>query len=98
MLALQHLLYDVTTVTPEGRARWRKISKACKNYGVRVQFSVFECSLGDKEWLLLKSRLLSVKSLEKDSLRFAMLCAADTEKIEHHGVREPIDPDGPLVV
>lgn len=89
--------YDVAT-TPEGRARWRKVAKACKNYGVRVQFSVFECSLGDREWLKLKTRLLEVMKPDEDSLRFYMICEADAAKIEHHGVREPIDPDGPLVV
>ncbi|MBV8610741.1 MAG: CRISPR-associated endonuclease Cas2, partial [Singulisphaera sp.] len=35
--------YDVSTTTPEGRRRLRKVAIACKNYGQRVQKSVFEC-------------------------------------------------------
>jgi CRISPR-associated protein Cas2 len=34
--------YDVSTTSPAGRKRLRKIAKACVNFGRRVQFSVFE--------------------------------------------------------
>lgn len=89
--------YDVATTTPEGRARWRKVCRACKSFGVRVQLSVFECSLGDREWVLLRKRLLEVFKESEDSLRIYKLCEEDAAKTEHHGVREPIDPDGPLI-
>ena len=52
--------YDVSTTDSGGPGRLRKVAKACKSYGVRVQYSVFECSLTDKEWLLLKPVLLGV--------------------------------------
>lgn len=35
--------YDVKTSDPEGTKRLRRVAKACKDYGQRVQFSVFEC-------------------------------------------------------
>ena len=35
--------YDVNTETAEGRRRLRTVAKICKNYGTRVQNSVFEC-------------------------------------------------------
>jgi CRISPR-associated protein Cas2 len=90
--------YDVATTDPAGRARLRKVAKTCKSYGVRVQYSVFECSLGEREWLLLKKRLLDLYDPAQDSLRFYLLGEHPAEKTEHHGVRVPLDPDGLLLV
>lgn len=35
------ITYDVSTETPQGRKRLRKVAKECVNYGKRVQNSVF---------------------------------------------------------
>ena len=48
------ICYDVSTVTPEGRRRLRKVAQICKDYGQRVQQSVFECDIGEIQWALLK--------------------------------------------
>ena len=40
---LMLITYDVNTQTAAGKKRLRKVSKACQNYGQRVQNSVFEC-------------------------------------------------------
>lgn len=90
--------YDIETITPSGRARLRKVAKLCKSYGVRVQYSVFECSLGPRELVELRSKLLDVIDPTRDSLRIWYVADDDARKTEHHGVREPIDPDGPLIV
>ncbi len=90
--------YDVETVTKEGRARLRKVAKACKSFGVRVQLSIFECSLGARELVLLRAGLLAIIDTNKDSLRIWYLSEDDAKKTEHHGIREPLDPDGPLIV
>ena len=90
--------YDVATTDPGGPARLRKVARACKSYGVRVQYSVFECSLTEKEWLLLRNKLLSIIDLSLDSVRVYFLGEDDAKKTEHHGVRKPLDPDGPLIV
>ena len=90
--------YDVSTLTKEGRARLRKVAQTCKSFGVRVQWSVFECSVGDREWVRLRSQLLSIIEPDEDSLRFYFLSVDAAEKTEHHGVREPLDLDGPLLV
>lgn len=34
--------YDVRTSTPDGTRRLRRVAKACRDYGQRVQFSAFE--------------------------------------------------------
>jgi CRISPR-associated protein Cas2 len=92
------ITYDVSTLTKEGRRRLRKMAHACKGYGVRVQWSVFECSIGEREWVYLRNELLEILEPAEDSLRFYFLSADTAQKTEHHGVREPLDLDGPLVV
>src|SRR5438034_340389 len=60
--------YDVATRDAAGRSRLRRIAKTCKGFGVRVQYSVFECSVGDREWVLFRDALLRVMDPELDSL------------------------------
>lgn len=95
-----HLLicYDVATTTKEGRRRLRQVARACLNYGQRVQWSVFECVLGEKEWAHLRHRLLKVLEPEEDCMRFYFLCQQDVGKIEHHGLKRHRDFHEPLIV
>lgn len=90
--------YDVSNQDSAGARRLRRIAEACKNYGVRVQYSVFECRLEAKDWVVLKDKLLSEYDAQRDSLRFYYVSSDDAQRIEHHGVRRPLDPTGPLVV
>jgi CRISPR-associated protein Cas2 len=90
--------YDVATTDSAGRSRLRRVAKACKSYGVRVQYSIFECSVTEREIVILRANLLSLIKVEDDSLRFYFISEDDAQKTEHHGVRQPIDPDGPLIV
>jgi CRISPR-associated protein Cas2 len=52
--------YDVETTTKEGKSRLRRVAKACKGYGVRAQYSVFECSVGPVELVSLRAALLKI--------------------------------------
>lgn len=52
--------YDVETVTPKGRHRLQMVAKACKNYGQRVQNSVFECVVDYTQYTQLKIELRSL--------------------------------------
>lgn len=90
--------YDVQTTDAAGRRRLRRVAKACQNYGTRVQWSVFECSVGDKEMLKLRASLLDIINPNADSLRIYRLGDDDAQRTEHHGVRQPLDLDGPLVL
>ena len=73
--------YDVNTKTPEGRRRLRRVARACKDFGQRVQFSVFECEIDPA----------------RDSLRFYRLGAEGRRRVEHVGAASPLDLEGPLV-
>ena len=90
--------YDVATVEKAGQRRLRRVAQACEDYGTRVQKSVFECQVGQKEWVLLRDRLLTEIKVEEDSLRFYFLDETAKMKIEHHGVDKPIDLSEPLIL
>jgi CRISPR-associated protein Cas2 len=90
--------YDVCTVQPAGRRRLRRVAQACQDYGTRVQKSVFECQVGQKEWAQLRDRLLKEMEVREDSLRFYYLDETAAGRTEHHGVNEPLDLAEPLIV
>lgn len=90
--------YDVATGDKAGTRRLRRVAQACEDYGVRVQKSVFECQVGQTEWVQLRSRLLREIDAAKDSLRFYFLDEKAVQKTEHHGVNKPIDLTEPLVL
>ena len=88
--------YDVCTLQPEGRKRLRQICQACKDYGQRVQKSLFEVQLEQRHWVELQSRLLKILVVNEDSVRFYFL--DEDTVVEHHGQGKPYDLDGPLIV
>jgi len=90
--------YDVSTVAEGGQRRLRKVAKICKDYGQRVQFSVFECSVDPAQWTRLRDKLIKEIAPEEDSLRFYFLGANWKRRVEHVGVKKALDPDEPLVV
>ena len=90
--------YDVDTTTKEGRGRLRKVGRACLDFGQRVQFSVFECTVSEEQWVQLRERLLGLIDAKMDSLRFYNLGEEWARRIEHHGIKGTMDPQGVLVV
>lgn len=92
------ITYDVSTAEKAGQRRLRRVARACEDYGTRVQKSVFECRVGQKEWAILRDRLLREMKEDEDSLRFYYLDEKAVQRIEHHGVGKPIDLTEPLVL
>jgi CRISPR-associated protein Cas2 len=90
--------YDVATVEKAGQRRLRRVARACEDYGTRVQKSVFECQVGQKEWVQLRQRLLCEIKADADSLRFYFLDEKAVLRTEHHGVGKPVDLTEPLVL
>jgi CRISPR-associated protein Cas2 len=90
--------YDVSTIENAGRKRLRRVARACADYGTRVQKSVFECQVGQKEWVTLRDRLLREMKEDEDSLRFYFLDEKAAARTEHHGVAEPVDLSEPLLL
>ena len=89
--------YDVATTDPGGQRRLNRVAKACKDYGQRVQYSVFECIVDPAQWAVLKDRLVGEINQEKDSLRFYYLGSNWRHRVEHVGAKEGIDQEGILM-
>lgn len=92
------ITYDVNTENNAGKTRLRKVAKQCVNYGQRVQNSVFECMLDVGQSKMLKSILLNLIDLEKDSLRFYYLGNNYSNKVEHYGAKKTIEQEGVLMI
>ncbi len=90
--------YDVSTVTPAGRKRLNKVAKACKDYGIRAQKSIFECEIDPAQWAHLKNKLLGIINETEDSLRFYYLGSSWERRVEHHGANPPPDMKGLLLL
>ena len=90
--------YDVSTVAPKGQRRLRRVAKTCKDYGQRVQFSVFECDIDPAQWAALRQKLIDEIDPEVDSLRFYFLGSNWRRRVEQVGMKKSYDPDGPLIV
>ena len=88
---LMLITYDISLEDSNGKARLRRVSKHCLDYGVRVQYSVFECDVTPDQWVILKAKLLETYQAETDSLRFYHLGSKWRHKVEHHGAKVAVD-------
>ena len=92
------ITYDVKTSEKGGTRRLRRVAKACKDFGQRVQYSVFECILDPAQWTMLRKRLIDEINPEADSLRFYFLGSNWKHRVEHIGAKKSIDQEGPLII
>ncbi|UTH74264.1 CRISPR-associated endonuclease Cas2 [Chromobacterium sp. IIBBL 290-4] len=90
--------YDVRTQDKDGAARLRKVAKACRDFGQRAQYSVFEIELEPAQWVLLRDKLCSLIDPKQDSLRFYYLGNNWKQRVEHVGAKPVLDLQGPLVL
>ncbi|MBI5590863.1 MAG: CRISPR-associated endonuclease Cas2 [Deltaproteobacteria bacterium] len=90
--------YDVATTDDGGQRRLRRVAKMCKNYGQRVQYSVFECLVDPAQWTLLRKKLEDQIDPAKDSLRYYFLGANWQKRVEHVGAKPTFNQEGPLIV
>jgi len=90
--------YDVSTETPQGRRRLRRVAKACEAVGQRVQKSVFECHINRMQYEEFEQKLLDEIDLLEDCLRFYRLTEPSDQFVKEYGKFKALDFDGPLVV
>ena len=90
--------YDVSTVNTAGKRRLRHIAKACQNWGIRVQNSVFECNVNPAQWVQLKAELEKIFNPTTDSLRYYNLGNHYAAKIEHVGAKPAFDVEQPILI
>ena len=92
------VVYDVQTTTPKGKHRLRRVAQLCKNYGQRVQFSVFECRVSQAQMESLEADSLDILDITKDSLRIYILYQGRERSLHAHGVDRYRDFDKPLIL
>jgi CRISPR-associated protein Cas2 len=74
--------FDIT----DNRIRYRAV-KILKNYGIRVQKSVFECpNLSEASFLKMRSQLADVIDADEDSVRYYALCKDCADRIRLDGL------------
>lgn len=56
--------------------RRRRVFKTMKNYGLRAQYSVFECLLSAAQIKEMKARVRPLLNPQQDSVRYYLLCEA----------------------
>jgi CRISPR-associated endonuclease Cas2 len=72
--ALLSFIYTLLkTETKEGRKRLRKVATVCKDYGKRVQLSVFECRVSDSQYETLRDRLFKTIDPTLDSCKLHLI-------------------------
>jgi CRISPR-associated protein Cas2 len=89
--------YDVTTDSPEGRRRLRRVAKVCEAFGQRVQYSVFECIVNPAQFEQLKHQLEREIEPKEDSLRVYRLQEPRERYVQVLGREQAYDLHDPLV-
>ena len=90
--------YDVDTTNASGQKRLRKVAKICERYGMRVQNSVFECSLDNAKLVFVRAELLKIIDEKEDNLRIYHLGNNYDKKIEIYGYSVSYDPEETLML
>ena len=92
------IAYDVDTTTKAGKKRLRKVAKACVDYGQRVQNSVFECSISEAQFVVLKAKLEEIINDTTDSIRFYYLGNNWQHRVDRIGKETSYDPTEALIL
>jgi CRISPR-associated protein Cas2 len=90
--------YDVNTETKAGRRRLHKVAQTCKNFGQRVQFSVFECNVDAAQHEDLVAKLKKIINPNSDSLRIYTLRGERDDFLQCYGLDRHVDFDESLVL
>lgn len=62
-----------------------KLMKFLKDYGSRIQKSVFECNLSPKTYDQVKSGVEGIINKRKDRVRYYRICKGCVDKVEISG-------------
>jgi CRISPR-associated protein Cas2 len=89
--------YDVRTDEAKGRKRLRRVAQVCKDFGQRVQKSIFECQVDDMKFEELRRRLLREINDEEDNLRLYRLTEPRDQHVETYGVSRTVFFEEPLI-
>ena len=90
--------YDVDTTTRAGRRRLRALCRACKNYGQRVQYSVYAVTVTRAQLEALEAGLVGLIDPGQDNLQLYVLPGGRETCLRAHGVQRFTNFDAPLIL
>lgn len=76
----------------------RRVVKQLKANGDRVQKSVFECLVNDKQYIKMKNEIDKVIDKETDSVRYYQLCKLCRESVIISGLGQYTNDEDLIVV
>lgn len=90
--------YDVNVASETGQKRLRQVAKVCKDYGIRVQNSVFECNVSEAQFAILKNRIEKIIDLDIDGVRFYFLSNNQKQRIQTLGKDNSYDVNDTFII
>lgn len=93
-------LYIVTYDVSDDR-RWRKVFKIMRGHGDHLQYSVFRCTLSDRERIGMMERLTRVIKHDADQVLFFPLGPVDgldQQRVHTVGLPYPVSQQGAIIV
>jgi len=90
--------YDVNTETKAGRRRLRRVAKLCEDYGQRVQYSVFECTVDEMQMDAMLASFENEIDAALDSLRIYRLHGQRNGAVHTLGKDSYRDFSAPLII
>ncbi len=76
-------------------SRLRRVAKICEDYGIRVEYSIFECDLDEDTFARMWSELTNEVDEEEDKLLAYRICGSCVQNIVSGGV--VVRPGKPLL-
>ncbi len=87
---LRLIAYDIANPS-----RLRKVSIACKDFGIRVEYSVFECDLSEELFDMFWARLSGIIDHDEDRVLAYRICGSCVSSISSMGTI--VRPGKPLL-
>jgi CRISPR-associated protein Cas2 len=78
-------MFIVVSYDVKETRRRTKVCNTLKDYGTRVQYSVFECLLDHKNFVRLHAKLVRAINEDEDTLRIYQLCESCKKKAVVYG-------------
>ena len=75
------MFYLVSYDIPDDKRR-TKLAKAIRDFGDRIQYSVFECILDDSLLVEMTERIRSIIDTTEDSVRIYTICGSCRKQVE----------------
>ena len=79
------VVYDISTKDAAGKKRLNRVSRICRNFGIAMQNSVYECEVDAAQYRTLQTQLISQIAPDEDSICFYLLGNRPHSRIARFG-------------